>query len=258
MGTRLYAFHVGGEMADMAVFDPFDPAVGTSIEIPYFFYLIQHPEGNILFDTGAHPSLMDNPHDRLGPAADTFIIKMRPGDDIPSKLGGLGLGERDVPHVALSHLHYDHAGQIALVPDATFYVQSTELAFAHWPAVYQRALYVSADFDLPVAWKELRGEYDVFNDGTVVLFPTPGHTPGHQSMLVRLEERPQILVGDAAYLPSKMAERILPGIVWSPDAMVESWELIEEYQRRYNAEVICTHDLDWQGKTKLGPEAWYE
>lgn len=255
---KLYAFHGGGERGDMAVFDPFDPNVGTKVEIPYFYYVIQHPAGNVLFDTGGHPSLIDNPRARLGAAADAFEILMQPGDDAVSKIATIGLRPGDVDHVVLSHLHYDHAGCIEFFPRATFYAQRIELSFAHWPAVYQRSIYVTADFDHPVRWKELSGDYDIFGDGRLVLFPTPGHSPGHQSMIVRLEGQTIILVADAAYLPKNIEQRVLPGICWSPDAMVASWERIEEVQHRHRASLIFTHDLGFRDKTKLAPRAWYE
>jgi N-acyl homoserine lactone hydrolase len=255
---KLFAFHGGGEIADMSVFDPFHPDVGTKVEIPYFFYLVQHPEGNVLFDSGGHPSLIDNPRDRLGPAANAFEIVMKPGDDVVSQLAAVGIEPADVEHVAHSHLHYDHAGGIGFFTDATFYVQGRELEFAHCPPAYQREIYIPADFDLPVRWKELTGEWDIFGDGRVVLFPTPGHTAGHQSMLVRLDDRVIILVADASYLPRNMEERALPAIVWSPDAMVESWERIEALRDEHDAELIFTHDLAWQSTTRLAPERWYE
>jgi N-acyl homoserine lactone hydrolase len=254
---RLYAFHCGGERADMSAFDPFDEKVGTKIEIPYFCYLITHPEGNVLFDTGGHPDLVRDPRGRLGAAADLYEITMREGDDIVSQLARIGVRPADVPHVVQSHLHYDHAGCIEYFPDATVYAQHDELAFAFWPAVYQRALYVRADFDGPVRWRELRGEHDVFGDGRVVCVPTPGHSPGHQSLLVRLESRTILLVADATYLLGKLRERILPAVVWSPDAMIASFERVEEIERREPAELICTHELDFSG-VRLAPDEWYE
>jgi glyoxylase-like metal-dependent hydrolase (beta-lactamase superfamily II) len=255
---RLYAFHGGGELADMAVFDPFHPEVGTKVNIPYFFYLVQHPQGNVLFDSGGHPELIDDPRSRLGAAADDFEVTMEAGDDVVSKLREIGIAPADVGHVAHSHLHYDHAGGIEFFPEATHYVQRRELEFAHWPPIYQRGLYVRADFDHPVRWKELTGEHDIFNDGRVVLFSTPGHTAGHQSLLVRLDSRAIILVADAAYLPRNMELGVLPAIVWSPDAMVDSWDRVRRHRDRHDAELIFTHDLAWPDKARLAPGAWYE
>lgn len=254
---KLFAFHCGGERADWAALDPFDPRVGTKVVIPYFCYLIRHPEGNVLFDSGGHPDLVRNPRARLGPVADSFEVLMALDDDVTSKLASVGLEPGDVAHVAHSHLHYDHCGGIEALAHAEFYIQGAELAFANAPPAYQSTIFVRADFDHPVHWRELDGEHDIFGDGRVVLFPTPGHTPGHQSMLVRLDGGAVILVGDAAYLPEKMKARALPPILWSPDKMIESFERIEELQRATGAELLFTHDLDYAVATRLAPERFY-
>ncbi len=256
---RIYAFHGGGEIADMSVFDPFHPDVGTKVEIPYFFYVITHPEGNVLFDTGGHPALASNPRARLGDAADAFEVTMTESDDVVSQIKSAGFEPKDIDHVVLSHLHYDHAGGIEFFPEAAFYAQQRELEFANWPPIYQREIYVRADFDHPVEWTELEGDRDLFGDGRVLIFPTPGHTAGHQSVLVQLGGgRAVILVADAAYLPRNIDENVLPGIVWSPDAMVSSWRRIRELQQHHNADLIFTHDLEWPEKTRVAPERWYE
>jgi glyoxylase-like metal-dependent hydrolase (beta-lactamase superfamily II) len=257
--VRVYAFHGGGEIADMSVFDPFHPDVGTKVEIPYFFYVIQHPEGNVLFDTGGHPALIDNPRERLGDAADAFEVTMKEGDDVVSQITSAGFRPADIDMVVLSHLHYDHAGGIEFFPESQFYAQRRELEFAHWPPIYQREIYLPADFDHPVRWNELTGDHDLFGDGRVIVFPTPGHSAGHQSVLVGLDsDRALILVADAAYLPRNIEENVLPGIVWSPDAMVASWERIRALKRRHNADLLFTHDLAWPERTRVAPEQWYE
>ena len=67
-----------------------------------------------------------------------------------------------------------------------------------------------------------------------------------------------ILLADAAYLLAKMRERAIPGVVWSPDAMVSSWERIEALERQHDAMLIATHDLDFRERVKLAPDGWYE
>jgi N-acyl homoserine lactone hydrolase len=255
---KLHAFPAGGEIADMSVFSPFHPEIGTKVEIPYFVYLIEHPQGNVLFDSGGHPDLIDKPDEYLGPAAEAFEVTMKPGDDVVSRLATIGISPADVGHVAHSHLHYDHAGGVQFFPDATFYIQERELQFAYWPPVYQREIYLKADFDHDVNWLELEGEHDIFGDGKLVLFPTPGHTAGHQSLLVRLDSGPVILVADASYGPYNIDNDELPGLLWSPDAMVSSWRRIRALARKENARLIFTHDLDYAAKTKVAPEGFYE
>jgi N-acyl homoserine lactone hydrolase len=258
---RLYAFHCGGERANMAVFDPFDPDAGATIDIPYFFFLIQHPRGAVVFDTGAHPSLATNPRERLGDAADDWEIVMRPEDGIVDRLATFGVRPEDVSVVIQSHLHYDHAGGVEFFPHAPVLVHRDEVPFALDPPVYQAGIYLRADFDLPgVRWQEVDGEHDVFGDGKLVVFPTPGHTKGHQSLLVRLDSHPVILLSDAAYLVEKMRARALPAgaMVWSPDAMVASWERIEAMEQELRAQLVPTHDLEFRTRTRLAPEAWYE
>jgi glyoxylase-like metal-dependent hydrolase (beta-lactamase superfamily II) len=243
----------------MAAFDPFDENVGTKIDIPYFFYLIQHERGNVIFDSGAHPSLATDPRARLGDEADNWEIRMSPEDGVVDRLAKVGLAPEDITHVIQSHLHYDHAGGIEFFPHAPVYVQRDELAFASAPPVYQAGLYVKADYEVPgVRWHELDGEHDVFGDGRLVLVPTPGHSAGHQSLIVRLESGPVILLADAAYLVEKMRTRSLPAVVWSPDHMVASWEKIERLERELDAILVATHDLKFRDRIRLAPEAWYE
>jgi glyoxylase-like metal-dependent hydrolase (beta-lactamase superfamily II) len=255
---RMYAFYCGGEEADMAAFDPFDPAVGSTIKIPWFFYLIDHPsEGYVLFDSGAHPALATNPRERLGAMADSWTITMKPEDAVIERLATLELTPHSIGHVIESHLHYDHAGGVSFFPEAEVYVQKGELPFAHWPPVYQRGAYVKDDFDHDIKWREVDGEFDLFDDGKIVMLPTPGHTPGHQSLLVRLESGPVILLGDAAYGLGKMRERRLPAVLWNPDSLIASWEYLERLEQRIGARLIATHELNYQD-VKLAPGEWYE
>jgi len=114
-----------------------------------------------------------------------------------------------------------------------------------------------ADFEHDLDWRLLDGGHDLFGDGAVRIVSTPGHTPGHQSLLITFEERPPlVLLGDAAYSLEKMRQRRLPAIVWSPDAMVESWERIERIERDTGAELRCTHEADYSG-VPISPSAWW-
>jgi N-acyl homoserine lactone hydrolase len=255
---KLYALHCGGEEVDLCEFDPFDTRRGTKAISPFFAYLIDHPQGLTLFDTGANRSFAGDPRARYGARADGFAIRMAPEDHVVRRLEQVGYRAPQVDRVVLSHLHYDHSGNLEDFADAKVVVQRSELIFAHWPPVYQREAFLPKDFAIDAHWIEVEGEYDLFGDGRLVAFPTPGHTPGHQSLLVQLPTKNLILVGDAAYQPDKMSARRLPALVWNPDAMVASWEKLEAWQRKYGAELILTHDLGFVGKTRVAPDEWYE
>ena len=91
------------------------------------------------------------------------------------------------------------------------------------------------------------------------MLSTPGHTRGHQSLMVKLDSgQTVILLADAAYILSKMRERALPAVIWSPDAMIETWDRVEALERQHNATLIVTHELDYEQRVKLAPGAWYE
>jgi glyoxylase-like metal-dependent hydrolase (beta-lactamase superfamily II) len=257
---RLYAFHCGGELAMRSLFDPHDPDCGAPMLVPYFFFLIQHDGQNILFDTGMHPLSISDPAQHFGEFADAYPLRMAPGDDAVSLLQGVGVTPDDVGHVVQSHLHYDHAGGLTQFPRATVHLNRAELAFALWPPVYQRnpPQFIHHEFEGVTAWHEIEGDCDILGDGRLIAFPTPGHTAGHQSLLVHLDSGPVILVGDAAYDLGKMRQRALPSVLWSPDAMVASWERLEGLERSLGATLMTSHDLEFETARKLAPVAWYE
>jgi N-acyl homoserine lactone hydrolase len=247
---RLYALHCGGDLADWSTFDPFDERVGTKVYNPYFMYVVTHPHGNVLFDSGVHPQMGTQPEARLGPAAASFQVQMMPDDRIDKRLATLDLTPRDIDIVVQSHLHFDHAGGLQWLTHAPILVQREELSFALQPPVYQRLIYASQDFEHELDWRELDGDHDIFGDGRVIAFSTPGHTRGHQSLMVHLDGQTVML--------TKMRERALPAVVWCPDAMVASWERIEALEREHDALLFATHDLDYRERMKLAPEGWYE
>ncbi|MHB1510410.1 MAG: N-acyl homoserine lactonase family protein [Acidimicrobiales bacterium] len=253
---RLFVLRAGGERTLLSLFDPWDPACGSTIEIPYYFYAIDHPGGWTLVDCGAHPDFATDPVGRLGEQAAMSNLTIGPGDDVASQLATIGVDPAQVRHVVLTHLHYDHCGGLSLLPAATVHVQEAERRFAERPPIYQAPAYIPADWSTTLSWNEVRGEHDLFGDGSVVMFPTPGHTPGHQSVMVRLEDQVVIIVGDAAYHPAKMAERRLPAYLWSPDAVVASWEELERLRNQHDACFLFSH-YPAPDRVALAPQPWH-
>jgi glyoxylase-like metal-dependent hydrolase (beta-lactamase superfamily II) len=162
--------------------------------------------------------------------------------------------------VIQSHLHFDHAGCLYLFPDTPVMVQREELEFARNPPRYQELIYVADDFAhvKEENWRLVEGDHDVFGDERVMVLSTPGHTKGHQSLMVRTDSQVVMLLADATYLREKMRERALPAVLWSPDAFMSTWDRIEELEREHDAFLIATHDLDYKERIKLAPDAWYE
>lgn len=247
--TPMLRAHVltGGYLElDRAHFLPGEPSLRYTVPIPC--YLIVHPRGTLLLDTGLHPATRTDPLGRLGERrASLFGIRSGPGDDVVSQLAGLGLGPDDVRLVANSHFHFDHCGGNAFFPHATFLVQRRELEAARGggaPGYSPSAI----DFDVPVDYREIDGEHDVFGDGRVVLLPTYGHTPGHQSLLLRPEGGPQVLLTcDACYTRENMDRDLLPVTVWDRAEMSASLARLRDWRDHRGATVVYGHDAaQWQ------------
>jgi N-acyl homoserine lactone hydrolase len=238
---RLWVFEGGGESCKKTLFDPWAEDAAQTVFLPYRFYAAKHGDDLVLVDCGAHPDMAADPGKRLGGQAEFSQVSMAPGDDVAAKLTAAGLDPAAVSHIVLTHLHYDHCGGLCLLPQAEVHVQRDELEFAEHPPVYQALSYIRDDWALVKRWKLHDGRHDLFGDGSVVLAPTPGHTRGHQAVeLVLGGGRRVLLAGDAAFRPDEMDSRTLPGYLWSPDAVLSSWDYLES-ARREGAELLLTH-----------------
>jgi N-acyl homoserine lactone hydrolase len=257
--VEIHALHCGGDMTAWEVFDPLDERAGEMVYNPYFVYVVKHPAGTVLFDTGAHPDFVTDPVGRMGPAAETFVVKVGEEDTIERVLARIGMTPGDVDLVIASHLHFDHAGGLFAFPGTPVMAQRTELEFAEDPIDDQRDIYIPGDWAGVGEWRLADGDEDVFGDGRLRVIATPGHTKGHQSLLVRLDDGSHIfLLADAAYLLEKMRERRPPGVLWDREAMLATWDRVEALEREHDAFLITSHDLDFAERIKVAPEAHYE
>ena len=197
MTLKLFAFSCGtmtGEFARMM-------AGGEGqITMPIPAFLIEHPKGRMVFDTGLHPDCQHDPAGRVGARnARNFKIDFHPGEEISAQLEKIGRDPNRIDLIASSHLHFDHVGGNALIPNASLLVQKNEWdASLNTDAIAAHG-YDSRDYDLGHKLKIIDGEYDVFGDGSVMCLPTFGHTPGHQSLKLRLESGDLVLAADACY-----------------------------------------------------------
>ncbi len=183
--------------------------------VPVPAFLIRHPSaGAILVDTGLHPSIATDPKENFGTlAARSGKPTLAAGEDVPSQLRKRGLDPGEIPIVVMTHLHIDHTSAISEFPSSTFVVSETE-----WQAAthgrspllngYRRAHfdyafeYRTVDFDRANidSYATFGRTFDLFGDGSIHLAYTPGHSPGHMSVIARLAERDFVIGGDAMYM----------------------------------------------------------
>jgi N-acyl homoserine lactone hydrolase len=175
-------------------------------------WLIEHPQGLVLFDTGMHIDLQSS-FDRIGAeTAKTITPVFSPGEELTARLAERDIAPSDIDRIILSHLHFDHVGGNEEVPDARVIVHQSEWASAHDQRLIDYGVYNPADYDHGHEVEQVEGEHDVFGDGSVVCLPTPGHTRGHQSLRIELESGPVVLTGDCVYFESMLDQMQVPTI----------------------------------------------
>ena len=180
-----------------------------SADLPITSWLIDHPDGLVLFDTGMHPGLQTDVA-RLGANTSFLTIDYHAGQEVSSRLDELGIRASDIDRVVISHLHFDHAGGCGQLPDARLVVHRDE-----WEAGQDRALidvgvYDPIDYDLGHEVEQVDDGHDVFGDGRLVCLATPGHTAGHQALRVELDSGPVVLTGDCIYFERMLTEMLVP------------------------------------------------
>ncbi|HEY1258805.1 MAG TPA: N-acyl homoserine lactonase family protein [Stellaceae bacterium] len=242
MGLKLFAFTCGrlnGELGRLM-----EGGEGRA-ELPIPAYLIEHPKGRVLFDTGLHPDCQHDPAARVGERlAGLFSFDYQPGEEISARLQAIGRDPARIDMIVTSHLHFDHVGGNALVPNASLVVQRREWEAGHDPDLAAANGFNRADFDLGHKTVLIDGEHDVFGDGSVVCLPTYGHTPGHQSLKLRLASGEIVLAADACYFCGTLRERRLPQRVHDRAAMLAS---LADLARREaaGARIFFGHDVEF-------------
>lgn len=228
------------------------------VEIPVQAFLVRHPTaGDILVDTGFHPSVAVEPKGALGKWGGLLFkdIRMTSADSAPAQLRALDIEPAKVSTVIMTHLHFDHAGAISEFPGATFVLDKRE-----WEAATEggeREGYIRRqfdhgfdyrllDFEGPAAdsFASFGGSLDLFGDGSVRVVSTPGHSDGHLSVVLRLRDREALLCGDAAYTADAIANTIVPFVVSDEHRFRRSIREIQLYlEQTPDALVVPGHDM---------------
>ncbi|MEQ9641235.1 MAG: N-acyl homoserine lactonase family protein [Alphaproteobacteria bacterium] len=220
MTVKLYAMTCGWLTMKMKNFVPGEDG---ELRIPVPCYLIDHPKGRAVFDSGLHRSIQHDPAKRMGERlSKAFKVEYKAGEDIAARLATLDIDIADIKYLINSHLHFDHAGGNEHVPNAQMVIQRREWQAAQDPDLAHANGFHQQDIDHGHDVNQVDGEHDLFGDGSVVCLPTYGHTPGHQSLKVKLESGDVVLTGDACYLRRTMEELVLPAIFHDRDQMMQS------------------------------------
>ncbi len=257
---RLYFFSCGS-LKTQVQFIKMNQGLGEPYEVPVPFYLITHPRGNVLFDGGNALEVAGDvdPHDYWGAVADAYEPVMSEDDFVVNQLQNLDVDPASIRYVVQSHLHLDHSGAIGHFPNAEYVVQRRELEYAYTPDWFQKPAYIRPDFDRDVRWLFLDGPhddgYDLFADGTIKTLFTPGHAPGHQSLVVSLSgEGAMMLTADACYTMDHYNEKALPGLVHSAADVAASTRKVHRTVEALDATVVTGHDPDSWPKFKKAPD----
>jgi glyoxylase-like metal-dependent hydrolase (beta-lactamase superfamily II) len=212
-------------------------------------YLIVHPRGTLMWEAGLVPDAnIGGPNARPGAPAKTLKALMAEVAYKPS----------DVTYFAISHGHGDHTANANDFQGATWLVNKAEYEamFAekaprfYTPATYSALKNADAKF--------IDGEYDVFGDGTVIIKQTPGHTPGHQVVFVKLRNTGTVaLTGDLYHYPEEVGRKVVAPAQGDQDITLRSRDAVEAFLKKTNGKMWITHDLIGFSKLKKSPD-YYE
>ena len=202
--VRLYAFNCGWFQCRPGYFVEGDE--GDYLRGPVPSYLIDHPKGRALFDTGMGERYRRDLETAL--PANKFGLQWFEGMDIATRLRAIDVDPESIDWIVNSHLHIDHCGGNVHFPRATVIVQAREYEVARERP--DHGLYEAVDFDTGQPIRTIEGELDLFGDGSVRIVPTYGHTHGHQSVIVKLARGDVLLAGDCCYTERNLDTMVLP------------------------------------------------
>jgi N-acyl homoserine lactone hydrolase len=245
---RLYILNCGeGLVGDISRWSP-GVNVGQSRPFVTNCYLIKHNDEWLLWDTGLADGVADMPEGQR--PADPRAIHWRLPQKLSTQLQQLGVEPAKIKFVAISHSHGDHVGNVAMFRQSTLLVQKAEY---EWPTPTG-----GARFPEGLQVKLLEGDYDVFSDGSVMLISTPGHTPGHQSLLVKLPKTGAVLLpGDAVHFRENWESRRVPEFNTNKEQTTTSMQRIADLMAKHTAQLWINHDKAQRDTLKLAP-AFYE
>lgn len=241
---RMYVIECGeNHVSDLSRWTP-GVNVGKAHVFSDHCYLIKHAKGWMLWDSGNPDRYAAMPNGfRAGPNAPVTAFMKKP---LAESLRELGLLPGNVEHFAMSHSHGDHSGNANLFAGATLYMQGAEYDAVFGPEP-QKYNFIAANFDKLRYSKvvKLSGDHDVFGDGTVMIKAAPGHTIGHQVLVVKLKNTgPVMLSGDMVHLVYSWENRVVPSFNFNIEQSGRTIDAMKAYAKQIGAQVWVTHDKE--------------
>ena len=257
---KLYRLDCGHSLAnDESVWTPGEN-VGRNIEFSSTCWLIKHGTQWLLWDTGVPQSAL---HDPNGWSTLPRLIVYHLDKSLSDQLAVINLKPNDINRVAISHTHGDHIGNIGLFPNSVVVMQRAEYNWIHSADgsnenVNQLMALARKLLGRPEKLQLLDGDSDLFADGSVILISTPGHTPGHESLLVHLRNAGFIILsGDVVHTEENFEKNIVPSLNTDETESIASMQRIRHLIARYKATLFINHDKDQTSKLRLLP-AYYD
>ena len=250
---RLYIFDCGVlKPADAKAFG-FEHVTELKMSVPCF--LVAHPKGTMMWDAGVAP---DSDFKGDGsPVSQGFIEVAKP---LKPQLEALGYEPGDIQYIAFSHYHIDHTANANMFAGSTWLVSQPErdIMFSDKPAPVRAEKNYAALKDSKTTILPSSSDYDVFGDGTVIIKQTPGHTPGHQVLFLKLPKTgPVLIAGDLYHYNEERNTDHVPSFEYNKEQSLASRAKVEEFLKTSGAQLWIEHDYAANAKLKKSP-AYYE
>jgi len=237
---RLYAMDCGrAELKDMAMFSDTGEYDGQPGVIAVSCFLIRHPKGILLWDTGMGDKMAEKPE-----GVDSGAIHMTVSVTLASQLKALSLTPADVTYVAFSHFHFDHTSNANLFGSSTWILNQAELNWALGTPTPSGVDPASFSRYKTVKTQMINGDYDVFGDRSVRILRAPGHTPGHQVLEIQLQKSGTVILsGDLYHLRQNYEYHRIPDFNYNRADTLASMERIAKIISNLKARLVVQHDL---------------